>query len=67
MDSAVNAVVGAGVALQQFNQDQDMQASLLKRSLDNQSAQVSQLMDSMAPEPKLAATGTVGTQINTYA
>ena len=58
MDSAVNAVVGAGVALQQFNQDQDMQASLLKRSLDNQSAQVAQLMDSMAPEPKLAATGT---------
>jgi len=67
MDTAVNAAVGTALALQNFNQNQDAQNSLLKKSLDGQASHIEQLMSSVAPSPTLAASGTVGTQINTYA
>ncbi|WP_458525778.1 putative motility protein [Onishia taeanensis] len=67
MDASVNATVGMAMSLQQFNQSQQSQASLLKESLDTQASHVSQLMESVAPQGQLAASGSVGTQINTYA
>lgn len=67
MDTAVNAAVGTALALQQFNQGQEAQNSLLKQSLDGQASHIAQLMSSVAPTPELAASGSLGTQINTYA
>ncbi|MDV6317480.1 putative motility protein [Chromohalobacter sp. HP20-39] len=67
MDSSVNAAVGAAMALQQHNAAQESQMSLLKESLNNQASHVSQLMEAVSPQQSLAVTGTVGTQVNTYA
>ncbi|MCK0767710.1 putative motility protein [Chromohalobacter canadensis] len=67
MDSSVNAAVGTAMALQQHNADQQSQMGLLKESLNNQASHVSQLMESVSPQQSLATTGTVGTQVNTYA
>ncbi|MCT8469909.1 YjfB family protein [Chromohalobacter canadensis] len=67
MDSSVNAAVGTAMALQQHNADQQSQMGLLKESLNNQESHVSQLMDAVSPQQSLATTGTVGTQVNTYA
>lgn len=67
MDTSVNATVGTAMALQQFNDGQQAQASLLKEALDTQSSQMEQLMDSVTPQNQLATTGTVGTRINTVA
>lgn len=67
MDTAVNATVGTALALQNFNQDQQVQNSLLKKSLDGQVSHIAQLMSSVSPSPELASSGSVGTQINTYA
>lgn len=67
MDTAVNAAVGTALALQQFNQGQEAQNSLLKQSLDGQASHIAQLMSSVSPAPALATSGSVGTQINTYA
>ncbi|MGN8160535.1 putative motility protein [Salinisphaera sp. SWV1] len=65
--SSVNSAVNTAVALQQQNQNQDIQANLLRKSLDSQSSQLSQLMSSVEAQPAPATSGTVGTQINTYA
>lgn len=67
MDTAVNAAVGTALALQQYNQGQQAQTSLLKQSLEGQAAHIEQLMDSVSPPPALATSGSVGTRINTYA
>ena len=67
MDTSVNAAVGAALALQNFNQSQEVQGSLLKQSLDGQAAHIQQLMSSVSPSPELAVSGTLGTQVNAYA
>jgi uncharacterized protein YicC (UPF0701 family) len=67
MDTSVNAAVGAALALQNFNQSQEAQGSLLKQSLDGQAAHIQQLMSSVSPSPELAVSGTLGTQVNAYA
>ncbi|HET7314200.1 putative motility protein [Salinisphaera sp.] len=64
---SVNSTVSTALALQQHNQNQDVQANLLRKSLDSQASQMSQLMSSLETQPALATTGSVGTQINTYA
>ena len=64
---SVNSTVNTALALQQHNQNQDVQANLLRKSLDSQALQVGQLMSSVQAQPALATTGSIGTQINTYA
>ncbi|AWN15533.1 putative motility protein [Salinisphaera sp. LB1] len=64
---SVNSTVSTAMALQQHNQNQDVQTNLLRKSLDSQASQMSQLMSSLETQPALATTGSVGTQINTYA
>ncbi|WP_423822312.1 putative motility protein [Salinisphaera sp. SPP-AMP-43] len=68
MDSgSINSAVNTSLALQQHNQNQEVQANLLRKSLDSQASQLGQLMSSMETQPALATTGSVGTQINTFA
>ncbi|KEZ77294.1 hypothetical protein C41B8_10550 [Salinisphaera hydrothermalis C41B8] len=63
----MNSTVSTAMALQQHNQNQDVQANLLRKSLNSQASQMSQLMSSLETQPALATTGSIGTQINTYA
>lgn len=64
---SVSSTVGTALALQQNNQNQDVQTNLLRKSLDSQASQMGQLMSSLESQPTLATTGSVGTNINTYA
>jgi len=67
MDSAVNNMVSASLALQQAQIAQQAQLSVFKGALDGQAAHITALMDSVAQAPQLATNGSVGTQINTTA
>lgn len=67
MDSAVNNMVNASMALQQVQVSQQAQLSVFKQALDGNASQIAALMDSAALDPQLATSGSVGTQINTTA
>ncbi|UXZ56036.1 putative motility protein [Halomonas sp. 7T] len=67
MDSVVNNMVGASMALQQAQVAQQAQLSVFKDALDGQAAHISALMDTISMEPQLATSGSVGTLINTTA
>ena len=67
MDSAVNNMVGASMALQQAQVAQQAQLSVFKDALDGQAAHITALMDTISLEPQLATSGSVGTLINTTA
>ncbi|WP_110687877.1 hypothetical protein [Salinicola aestuarinus] len=67
MDTAVNAVVSNALAMQSFNQGQEAQNNLLKQALDGKEAHMDQLLSSVEMQPSLASSGSVGTQINTFA
>ncbi|WP_404474175.1 putative motility protein [Vreelandella venusta] len=67
MDSAVNNMVGASMAMQQAQVAQQAQLSVFKDALDGQAAHISALMDTISMEPQLATSGSVGTLINTTA
>ncbi|HNW63114.1 MAG TPA: putative motility protein [Piscinibacter sp.] len=65
MDSISSAVAGASAAT-----PGSVQAAasvlVLKKALDMQSSSATQLMASL-PQPALATSGTLGTQVNTFA
>ncbi|WP_447045663.1 putative motility protein [Vreelandella sp. H-I2] len=67
MDSAVNNMVNASLAMQQVQVAQQAQLTVFKDALDGQAAHISALMESVAQMPQLATSGSVGTQINTTA
>lgn len=67
MDSAVNAVVGQSMIMQQAQAAQQVQLEVYKDALDMQKDQVAALMASASVAPQLANEGMVGTHINTYA
>ncbi|BBI62740.1 putative motility protein [Vreelandella sp. V005] len=67
MDSAVNNMVNASLAMQQVQVAQQAQLTVFKDALDGQAAHISALMESVAQVPQLATSGSVGTQINTTA
>jgi hypothetical protein len=66
MDSAVNNMVNATIAMQQAQAMQAAQFGVFKDALDGQAAQITALMDSVV-EPQLATSGSVGTLVNTTA
>nr|WP_290702504.1 putative motility protein [Halomonas sp. UBA3074] len=67
MDSAVNNMVNASLAMQQVQVAQQAQLTVFKDALDGQAAHISALMEGVAQVPQLATSGSVGTQINTTA
>lgn len=67
MDSAVNNMVSASMAMQQVQVSQQAQLSVFKQALDGSASQIAALMESVALDPQLATSGSVGTQINTTA
>lgn len=67
MDSAVNAIVGQSMIMQQAQAAQQVQLEVYKDALDMQKDQVAALMASASLQPQLASDGMLGTLINTYA
>jgi hypothetical protein len=65
MDSG--SVLAATGALQQAGTDNAVQLQMLRRSLDLQQSSLAQLIDAVPRNPPLAATGSVGTRVNTAA
>ena len=64
MDVAVNNMVNATLDMRQAQAIQQAQFGVFKEALDGQAAQITALMDSVALDPQLATSGSVGTQIN---
>ncbi|GEN28989.1 hypothetical protein HVA01_26350 [Halovibrio variabilis] len=67
MDSAVNNMVSASMAMQQVQVSQQAQLSVFKQALDGSASQIAALMESVSMDSQLATSGSVGTQINTTA
>ncbi|MCE7518909.1 putative motility protein [Halomonas profundus] len=67
MDVAANNMVNATLDMRQAQAIQQAQFGVFKEALDGQAAQITALMDSVALDPQLATSGSVGTQINTTA
>lgn len=74
MDASINGTVSMAMALQQFNSSQQAQAEMFRENLDTQASHINQLMEAVtppgqavAPQGELAQSGTMGTQVNTYA
>jgi len=64
MDASVNNAVDASLAMQQMQFAQQKDVLLLKKVLNSQADVMATLMQSV---PQLAADGTLGTKVNTYA
>ncbi|MFT0849382.1 YjfB family protein [Achromobacter sp. F4_2707] len=62
---SIEATVGAALALENFNAHQSAQMNLLRETLDTQARTVTEIVE--AATPKLATSGHLGTNVNTYA
>lgn len=64
MDISPSAMANMALSMQSASTNATVGTLMLRKSLDIASSEVSTLMQSA---PKLATSGTLGTQINTYA
>ena len=64
---SVAALVAQAVGLQTTNAQQDVQNSLLKKTLDGQKDAIMSLVQGVTGPQKLADSGVVGTQLHTAA
>jgi len=68
MDTALtNSLVQTSTALAQQQTANAVQVNVLKKALDSNASTAAQLLQSVQPAPALASSGTLGTQVNTYA
>ncbi|MBE0473015.1 putative motility protein [Rhodoferax sp.] len=63
MDMSLSLLVDTSMQMQQSQQNQNVQTTVLKKTLDMQAQTAMKLLDSIP----LATSGSVGTQINTTA
>lgn len=61
---SVESTVAAAVALDNFNIKQAAQMNLLRETLDMQARTVTEIVESAMP--RLATSGTLGTNVNIY-
>ena len=66
MDLSVESLASSGMMQQQMQLAQDVQTSVLKKALDEQASAAATLLQAL-PQPALATSGTLGTQVNTFA
>ncbi len=62
---SIEATVSAALTLENYNQHQSAQLNLLRETLDTQARTVTAIVE--AATPKLATSGNLGTNVNTYA
>lgn len=71
MDIALtNSIVNTATALASAKTSDAVHMSVLKKALDTQAASAATLLDALPPvpqQPALATSGTLGTQVNTFA
>ena len=71
MDVALtNSIVNTATSLASAKTSDALNMVVLKKALDMQEATATIMIDAMAqsvPQPQLATSGTLGTQVNTYA
>jgi spore coat protein CotF len=71
MDVALtNSIVNTATALASAKTSDALNMVVLKKALDMQAASAATLLDAMQqsmPQPALAASGALGTQVNTFA
>ena len=65
--SLSNAIMHTATALQQNQTADAVQVAVLKKSMDMQENAAAQLLQALPQPQQLAASGTLGTQVNTYA
>lgn len=68
--SLVNNIVNTAASLASAKTSDAVHITMLKKALDMQEATATTMIDAMAqsvPQPQLATSGTLGTQVNTYA
>ena len=68
--SLTNSIVNTAASLASSKTADAVHISVLKKALDMQEATATTMLDAMAqsvPQPQLATSGTLGTQVNTYA
>ena len=65
MSMSIEATVSTALALENFNTHQSAQMNLLRETLDTQARTVTEIIESSMP--RLATSGPLGTQVNTYA
>jgi hypothetical protein len=67
MDVALtNAIVNTATAMSQSQTTQAVQVHVLRKAMDTQENAAATLLQAL-PQPPLATSGTLGTQVNTYA
>lgn len=64
--AATNAIVRTATAQASQTQSDAVQIAVLKKALNTQAASAATLLQAL-PQPALATTGTLGTQVNTFA
>ncbi|MCE1249370.1 MAG: YjfB family protein [Comamonadaceae bacterium] len=64
--SLSNAIMHTATALQQNQTADAVQVAVLKKSMDMQKNTAATLLQAL-PQPPLASSGTLGTQVNTFA
>lgn len=68
--SLVNNIVNTAASLASAKTSDAVNITMLKKALDMQEATATTMIDAMAqsmPQPQLATSGTLGTQVNTFA
>ena len=68
--SLANSIVTTATALASAKTSDAVHITMLKKALDTQEATATTLIDAMAqsmPQPPLATSGALGTQVNTFA
>lgn len=68
--SLVNNIVNTATAMASAKTSDAVNITMLKKALDMQEATATTMIDAMVqsvPQPQLATSGTLGTQVNTYA
>lgn len=68
--SLVNNIVNTATAMASAKTSDAVNITMLKKALDMQEATATTMIDAMAqsvPQPQLATSGTLGTQVNTFA
>ncbi len=71
MDVALsNAIINTATSMASAHKSDAVNIAVLKKALDMQQATATTMIDAMVqamPQPALATSGTLGTQVNTYA
>ncbi|GAB3358790.1 MULTISPECIES: YjfB family protein [Giesbergeria] len=65
--SLTNQIINTATAMNQAKTAQEVSTTVLKKSMDMQESAAATLLQALPQVPPLATSGSLGTQVNTYA